>query len=72
MTLSNGDKALVTQLSWNVCKEAIMEHQKNCPVKWVLEVKKAHVYGFLLGVLLCSGIGSGSVVTIILAMAGKL
>jgi hypothetical protein len=72
MALNDGDKAIVEQECWKVAKEAIQQHESNCPVKRILEVKKAYVIGLLFGVLISSGIGSGTVVTIILHFAGKL
>jgi len=66
MALSEGDKAICMEIAREIIEKTIEKHIECCPVKQRLLISKAKLVGIIIGVGVCSGLGSGSVIMLIL------
>lgn len=66
MALSKGDIAECKEIGRVITKEALLEHIKNCPHHQAYLVSKARIIGLIFGVVVTSGVSSGTVAAIIM------
>ena len=66
MALNDGDKAECKEIAREIIREVLTQHIAACPHHQAYLVSKARVIGLIFGVILTSGISSGTVVAIVM------
>ena len=64
--LTQGQIAECQQIGGAIAKEVLKEHIRSCPHHQAYLVSKARFVGLLIGIIVASGVSSGTVVMIVL------
>lgn len=69
--MTEGDKSTCREIAREIIKEVLKEHITACPHHQSYLVTRARMIGLFFGVVIASGVSSGTIVAIVMkAMAG--
>lgn len=71
MSLTEADLALCREQGREIVKEVLKEHIKSCPHHQNYLISKARVIGLFFGVVIASGVTSGTIFAIIMKVITK-
>ena len=71
MSLDEGDKAIVAEISGAIIEKVLRDHVDTCPWGVTLRIKKAQMIAIIIGVIIGSGASAGGTVMAILSVFGK-
>ena len=70
MPLTDQDKIECREIGRIIVQEVLTDHIANCPHHQSYLVSKARAFGVVCGIIVASGVTSGTVVTIIMKLFG--
>ncbi len=66
MSMSDGDKAECMLIARTIVKEVLGEHIRSCPHHQAYLISKAKVFGLICGIIVASGVTSGTMTAVIM------
>jgi hypothetical protein len=64
--MNSGDKSECKEIARAIVTEVLREHISTCPHHTAYLISKARVLGMILGIIIASGVSSGTAVAVIM------